>query len=129
MRPSGVFSEFEEKETKDRVDFKGVLKLKYERVPKAQLAFSILGNEEYRSHEITKDGLNVYGIIIKRGEHEPLTDEIKPRRAVDVKKCECEEIRDLYNYGWERKDLAKEFNVTLTTINKIIYRVGRFKNY
>lgn len=128
MRPSGVFTEFEEKETNDRVSFKGVLRMKYERIPKAQLAFSILGNQEYHSHEITKDGLNVYGIIIRKGEHMPLTDEEEPRLAKYVNKYECQEIRELYSYGWERKDLAREFKLTLTTIDNIIDRAGRFKN-
>lgn len=127
MRPNAIFSEYEEIEDDLDLKFNGVLNARYERIPKAQLAFNILGNQPYYSHEICKDGLKVHGVIQKKGVHEELESEkmkVKPRKS--LKRYEVQEIRELVAFGWRRDDLAKEFGVSIATIGNVINYVGRF---
>lgn len=55
MRPNGLFKEYEEVEDDKSIEFKGVLKTKYEQCPKSQLALRIAGVDGYKSYEIEKN--------------------------------------------------------------------------
>ena len=68
MRPSALFREYEETEDRESISFRGVLHPRYCQIPKSQIAFSILGNKEYRDFDIDRKGEEVDGIIIKKHE-------------------------------------------------------------
>lgn len=119
MRPSAIFDEYEEIDFDTHIKFKGKLFMKYQQIPKSQLAFSILGNKPSTKYKIKKNGLEVQGII-KRQLVEVRGDEHEIVGRVNLTKGDVRKIRNLYEDGICQTDLSNRFKISQSVISYII---------
>lgn len=66
MKPSGIFKEYEEMDLGTHVSFKGKLHMRYFKIPKSQLAFSILNGKAYKDFSIKINGDSVDGVVVRQ---------------------------------------------------------------
>ena len=121
MRPSAIFEEYEEIDFISHIQFKGKLKMKYEYIPKSQLAFSILGNKPYTSYKIKKKCLNVEGFIRLQVIEIREDDNVKVGK-LNLNRGDVRTIRKLYKSGLTQTNLAQRYDVHQTVMSRIIAR-------
>lgn len=107
------------------ISFKGQLQPRFHRVPKSQLAYSILGNKQYKDFSITRQGEYVKGVIVRNVAAED-KDRYRQVKGSNLKRGQVREIRNLKNTGKNNAEIAKMYGLLNVTITKIVNRKGEF---